>query len=256
MNNITWKDPLTAQNQMTYLSHYGTKRHSGRYPWGSGKEPYQNEKDSGSHTKRLITKDDFSLPNIRDNIKELQELGVKVDDAKNLYFPKGMTIQRCSTSKNETGSSRVYCSFLNHDNGTYSSNEFWEYKPETDSIYIKKYKLKKEMKVLNTLSALEIINKNADKKASKLIKKIKNGLDSSTLSIKEYEPLKRVENKFDSMFKNKNDLNFSTNLIKNDYGATIDIYDSGYGGAYADMPIIVLNPQKYLQLVSNTKKDI
>lgn len=25
-----------------YLVHYGTPRHSGRYPWGSGKEPYQS----------------------------------------------------------------------------------------------------------------------------------------------------------------------------------------------------------------------
>lgn len=24
------------------LIHYGTPRHSGRYPWGSGKKPYQN----------------------------------------------------------------------------------------------------------------------------------------------------------------------------------------------------------------------
>lgn len=26
-----------------YLEHYGTKRHSGRYPWGSGEDPYQHE---------------------------------------------------------------------------------------------------------------------------------------------------------------------------------------------------------------------
>jgi len=26
-----------------YLEHYGTPRHSGRYPWGSGKNPYQHE---------------------------------------------------------------------------------------------------------------------------------------------------------------------------------------------------------------------
>lgn len=26
-----------------YLEHYGTKRHSGRYPWGSGDDPYQHE---------------------------------------------------------------------------------------------------------------------------------------------------------------------------------------------------------------------
>ena len=24
------------------LVHYGTPRHSGRYPWGSGKDPYQS----------------------------------------------------------------------------------------------------------------------------------------------------------------------------------------------------------------------
>ena len=28
-----------------FLMHYGTPRHSGRYPWGSGKEPYQRSKD-------------------------------------------------------------------------------------------------------------------------------------------------------------------------------------------------------------------
>lgn len=29
---------------MPYLEHYGTPRHSGRYPWGSGENPYQSEK--------------------------------------------------------------------------------------------------------------------------------------------------------------------------------------------------------------------
>ena len=27
------------------LVHYGTPRHSGRYPWGSGDNPYQNSKN-------------------------------------------------------------------------------------------------------------------------------------------------------------------------------------------------------------------
>ena len=26
-----------------YITHYGTPRHSGRYPWGSGENPYQHE---------------------------------------------------------------------------------------------------------------------------------------------------------------------------------------------------------------------
>ena len=27
---------------MSHLAHYGTPRHSGRYPWGSGDNPYQH----------------------------------------------------------------------------------------------------------------------------------------------------------------------------------------------------------------------
>ena len=27
-----------------YLMHYGTPRHSGRYPWGSGDDPYQSSR--------------------------------------------------------------------------------------------------------------------------------------------------------------------------------------------------------------------
>lgn len=27
------------------LMHYGTPRHSGRYPWGSGDDPYQHSGD-------------------------------------------------------------------------------------------------------------------------------------------------------------------------------------------------------------------
>ena len=34
-------NPIEAKEE--YLIHYGTKRHSGRYPWGSGENPYQHE---------------------------------------------------------------------------------------------------------------------------------------------------------------------------------------------------------------------
>ena len=35
------------------LMHYGTPRHSGRYPWGSGKEPYQRSGDFLSRVQEL-----------------------------------------------------------------------------------------------------------------------------------------------------------------------------------------------------------
>lgn len=34
-------DEIADQEVADFLEHYGTPRHSGRYPWGSGKDPYQ-----------------------------------------------------------------------------------------------------------------------------------------------------------------------------------------------------------------------
>lgn len=39
------------KQDMDILMHYGTPRHSGRYPWGSGDNPYQRQKDFQSHVK-------------------------------------------------------------------------------------------------------------------------------------------------------------------------------------------------------------
>ena len=38
---------------MAYLKHYGIKRRSGRYPWGSGKDPYQHSEDFISRIEGL-----------------------------------------------------------------------------------------------------------------------------------------------------------------------------------------------------------
>lgn len=37
-----YKTPLKPDE----IYHFGTKRHSGRYPWGSGDRPYQSEEES------------------------------------------------------------------------------------------------------------------------------------------------------------------------------------------------------------------
>ena len=40
-------------NEIDELWHYGTKRHSGRYPWGSGENPYQRTGDFLSRVEEL-----------------------------------------------------------------------------------------------------------------------------------------------------------------------------------------------------------
>lgn len=52
---------LDDQSLDDYLEHYGTPRHSGRYPWGSGEDPYQ-------HTGDIISR-----------IEELKAQGYKTD---------------------------------------------------------------------------------------------------------------------------------------------------------------------------------
>jgi hypothetical protein len=45
---------MPEKPSLDWLLHYGTKRHSGRYPWGSGEDPQHGE----SHLrflKRLMT---------------------------------------------------------------------------------------------------------------------------------------------------------------------------------------------------------
>ena len=44
-----------------YLVHYGTPRHSGRYPWGSGKEPYQSL--TRSKSGGVVAKDELDYKN-------------------------------------------------------------------------------------------------------------------------------------------------------------------------------------------------
>lgn len=48
------------------LEHYGVKRRSGRYPWGSGKRPYQNsEKSSGTYALTTSLEKEIRKDNIK-----------------------------------------------------------------------------------------------------------------------------------------------------------------------------------------------
>ena len=44
---------IDENGEKGFLRHYGTPRHSGRYPWGSGENPYQRQKDFTSYVKKL-----------------------------------------------------------------------------------------------------------------------------------------------------------------------------------------------------------
>lgn len=60
------------------LEHYGTKRHSGRYPWGSGETPYQHSGDFLSRVEQLKAKgmgENDILNAINDTLPDEYKLG-------------------------------------------------------------------------------------------------------------------------------------------------------------------------------------
>lgn len=51
--NNDWRDYLRRQNE---LAHFGIPKRSGRYPWGSGENPYHHGSDAPGRRKRKIAK--------------------------------------------------------------------------------------------------------------------------------------------------------------------------------------------------------
>ena len=50
--NEVYLDEIFLEDD-AYLEHYGTPRHSGRYPWGSGENPYQRHEDFLANVQKL-----------------------------------------------------------------------------------------------------------------------------------------------------------------------------------------------------------
>ena len=49
-------DELDISDDEDSIEHYGTPRHSGRYPWGSGENPYQRYADFKGNVEKLRAK--------------------------------------------------------------------------------------------------------------------------------------------------------------------------------------------------------
>lgn len=88
--------PRFVEEEYSQLKHYGTKRHSGRYPWGSGEEPYQHEswfhadvkrlKEKGMSEKDISEMYGMSVRELRSQISlsRSQERSAKISEAERL----------------------------------------------------------------------------------------------------------------------------------------------------------------------------
>ena len=69
-----------------YLMHYGTPRHSGRYPWGSGEDPYQSSRGFVGYSNQL-KKDGFSEKEIADHFgMTIKQYRARYSNARNEIY--------------------------------------------------------------------------------------------------------------------------------------------------------------------------
>lgn len=74
-----------------YFQHYGTPRHSGRYPWGSGENPYQRSQNFLSRYDQLFNERDENGKHVFTKKQIADALGMKTQDL----------VQRVSLARSE-----------------------------------------------------------------------------------------------------------------------------------------------------------
>ena len=78
MSSVLDEIRAVVEGDANYLMHYGTKFHSGRYPYGSGEDPYQHDGDFLTRVERL-KKDGWT--ETAENVKK--EFGIGLEDYRN-----------------------------------------------------------------------------------------------------------------------------------------------------------------------------
>ena len=78
MNPIVEEMQAILDNNEEYLAHYGTKFHSGRYPYGSGDEPYQHGGDFLSRVEKLRKE---GWKETAENVRK--EFGISLEEYRN-----------------------------------------------------------------------------------------------------------------------------------------------------------------------------
>ena len=78
MNHVAEEMKAILEGDSDYLEHYGTKFHSGRYPYGSGDDPYQHQGDFLTRVERLRKS---GWKETAENVEK--EFGMKLEDYRN-----------------------------------------------------------------------------------------------------------------------------------------------------------------------------
>lgn len=261
------------------LYHYGIKRRSGRYPYGSGERPYQNLRD------KIRATPSFQASNKLLSDKQADRGGV---------IKKGTKVQRISTeSERLTGDpdKRKYVSLTPTDNQWYKDT--WEYfvspgeSPEAHT-----YQIKKDLRVAEGKVILnDLIDRFGDKSLKEYLDLDLSVAEQARISAmanaykqkgthanKKYQHDQQIyyalkgfskkdlkvayelNKKRDAIVKMTHDIlwnmkDASDHMLdvyrEKGYDAMVDVEDWFTG--YAEYPVILLNPKESAKLVDYKK---
>ncbi len=136
-------DYQAVYNSRTQLYHYGIPRRSGRYPWGSGKKPYQDAL-KGRRRSEYFTSE--------------------------RTLPKGTKVYRTATTNSKTigGRKPTYVSYLDPDRDLYKSGHI-RVRDKADKAYEYEMTLKEDLKIPSRSTFIDTVD-NVIKKNPKLFK--------------------------------------------------------------------------------------
>lgn len=105
-----------------YLSHYGTKRHSGRYPWGSGQRPFQRDGLSRTSSE-ILSKELKKKKQITESYGvKYRKRSNKVDLDEEIELKRGQKVQHVSgIDFDNIRKGNLYVTYDQYDNVLYKS---------------------------------------------------------------------------------------------------------------------------------------
>ena len=108
MNPIAEEIKAITEVDKDILMHYGTKRHSGRYPWGSGETPFQRSGDFLSRVQELrklgITEKEIAAMVGVDSTTELRAYySIAKNERKSLNYSRAKSLQEDGLGYTEIG---------------------------------------------------------------------------------------------------------------------------------------------------------
>ena len=169
------------QNLISYtneLYHHGTKRHSGRYPWGSGERPYQglSARIGYNKAKSGIDRNYFT-----------KERTIKA----------GTVFYRTTTSKNgnQNDNGDTYVTYLQEDRNLYRGGAAKGLRGGNQKSYEHQYVLKKDLKVPSQKEVLNVIKEKILDNPDNLNETVKAIMDKvvPNKSIKDYNEKDKKE---------------------------------------------------------------